>query len=202
MRQLFGQRLILARPADGQVLALGLECGGLVAISRDRQLVGDALGQVARQGGALLQCNAGNRNQRQNVGGAHTRVGTLMVPHIDRFGRLSDALESGLDDRLGRSDERDDRAVGRLAGIDVQHLDATRTFDGRDDPPDRLLIAPLAEIGDALNDSLLHSYDFFDSMIQNATTAIGPAPYSTNITVFRQKKARIVRKITTNSADS
>ncbi len=168
MRQLLGQRLVLACAADGQILALGAESGGLVTISRNPQLIGDALGEVARQGGALLQGNARNGNQRKHVGSPHTRMSPLVVPHVDELGGALHPLESRFDDRFGRTDESDDRAVGGFAGVDVQHLDAARLPDGRGNLPDDLPIAPLAEIGDALYDSLLHDDDcimiFFDSI--------------------------------------
>ena len=46
--------------------------------------------------------------------------------------------------------------VRRFARIDVQDLHAARPLDRFDDPADHLLVASLAEIGDALHDSLFH----------------------------------------------
>ena len=80
----------------------------------------------------------------------------FVAAHVDQFGRPFHPDESRLDDLLGRADEGDDRAVRRFARIDVQDLHAARPLDRFDDPADHLLVASLAEIGDALHDSLFH----------------------------------------------
>jgi len=156
VRQLLGQRLVLSGAADGQVPPLGPQSRSLVAIGRNPQFAGDAFGQPARQRGALLERDARNGNERQDVGGPHAGVRPFVAAHVDQFGRPFHPGESRLDDLLGRADEGDDRAVRRFARIDVQDLHAARPLDRFDDPADHLLVASLAEIGDALHDSLFH----------------------------------------------
>ena len=139
-----------------KVAPLGDEGRGLVTIGRDMQFSGDAFGQFAGQLGALGECDAANRDQRQHVGSPHARVCPLVTAHVDQLGGLFHPRESRFDDGFGRADERDDSPVGRLAGIHVQQLDAPGGFDGRCDLTDYCLVAPLAEIRDALHDTLFH----------------------------------------------
>ena len=99
--EFLGQRLVLPGPADGQVAPLGTQGRGLVAVGRDAQLVGDAAGQRTRQLGALLERDARDRDQREDIRGSHARVGTLVVAHVDQFGGAPDSGEGRLDDRFG-----------------------------------------------------------------------------------------------------
>ena len=154
--KLLGQRLVLAGTADGQVAPLGREGGRLVAIGRDVQFVGDALGQLARQRGALLERDARDGDQRQHVGGAHAGVRPLVFAHVDQLGGPLHALERRLDDRLGRPDEGYDRAVGRLARIDVEQLDPSGSLDRLGNLRNDMLVAALTEVGDTLYDSFFH----------------------------------------------
>ena len=156
VRQFLGQRLVLPGTADRKVAPLGGEGRGLVTIGRDMQFSGDAFGQFAGQLGALGECDAANRDQRQHVGSPHARVCPLVTAHVDQLGSPLHPRKGGFDDRFGRADERDDSPVGRLAGIHVQQLDAPGGFDGRCDLTDYCLVASLAEIRDTLHDTLFH----------------------------------------------
>ena len=150
-RHAFGQRLIFALAADGQVAALRREGRSLVAVGRHAQLAGDALGQLAGQGGALFERDAGDGNQGQHVGGAHAGMRAVVVAHVDQLGSLAHAAERRLDHRFRLADEGHDRTVGRLARIDVEQFDALHGFDGRRDLADDVLVAALAEVGHAFN---------------------------------------------------
>ena len=156
MGQLLGQRLILAGAADRQILPLGAEGRRLVAVGRDVQFAGDAFGQVTGQRRALFQRNPRNRDQRQDVRGAHARVRPLVAAHVDQLRGPLHAGKGRSDNRFGVADEGYDRAVGRLARIHIKHLHAARRLDGRHDLSDHLLVASLAEIGHALHDTFLH----------------------------------------------
>ena len=156
VRQFLGQGLVLPGAAHGEVFPFGRKGRSLVAIGRDAQFVGDTPGQRARQFGALRKRDARNRYQRQHVGGPYAGMRPLVAAHVDQFGRPLHPGKSGLDDRFGFADEGHDRAVGRLAGIHVEQFDAPGGLDGRGDLPDHGLIASLAEIGNAFNDSLGH----------------------------------------------
>ena len=120
------------------------------------QFVGNPPGQLPRQRGTLLERNARDGHQRQHVRGTHAGMGSLMMPHVDPLGRGLHPGKGRLDDRLGFSDEGYDRTVRRLARIDIEHLHASGRLDRRNDLPDHLLVASLAEIGDALHDSFFH----------------------------------------------
>ena len=160
MGQLLGQRLVLPGAADRQVLPLGTEGRRLVAVGRDVQFAGDAFGQVTGQRRALFQRNPRNRDQRQNVRGAHARVRPLVAAHVDQLRGPLHAGKGRPDDRFRVADEGYDRAVGRLARIHVEHLHTSRRLDGRHDLSDHLLVAPLAEIGYALHDTFLHKSEY------------------------------------------
>ncbi len=159
--QLLGQSLVLARTAYSQIAALGSERSGLVAVGRDRQLVGDALGQLARHSGALVERDARDGDQRQHVAGAHARMRSLVLAHVDKLRCTAYGGQRRLHDGLGFADEGHDRAVGRFARIDVEQFDALGFFDHFGDLPYDLLIASLAEIGDAFDDSFLHDKSYF-----------------------------------------
>ena len=158
MGELFGQRLVLALAADGQIAPLGGKGRCLVAVGRNGQLVGDAACQRARQIGALLERDARDGDQRQHVGGAHAGVGAVVAAHVDQLRRPLHAPEGRLDHRFGFTHEGDDRAVGRLARIDVEQLDALDRLDRRRNLADYSLVAPLAEVGDALHDTFCHMF--------------------------------------------
>ena len=167
MRQLFGQRLVFPFAADGQIASPGRKRRGFVTIGRDMQFPGDTLGQFAGQFGALFERDARDRDQRQHVRSAHARMRPLVFAHVDQLGGLFHPRESRFDDGFGRADERDNGAVGRFAGIDVQHFDAPGGFDGRYDPADYCLVASLAEVGDAFHDTLFHMLcGYIDSSFQ------------------------------------
>ena len=158
MRQFFGQCLVFPFAADGQIAPPWRKRRGLITIGRDMQFPGDTLGQFAGQLGALFERDARDRDQRQYVRGAHTRMRALMFAHVDQFGSLFHPRERRFDDSFGRADERDNGTVGRLAGIDVQHFDAAGGFDGRYDSVDYCPVAPLAEIRDTFHDTLFHKF--------------------------------------------
>ena len=69
------------------------------------QLVGDALGQLTGQLGALLERNTRDRDERTYVRGTHTGMRSLMITHIDNLGSFLDALESRFQHGFGFSDE-------------------------------------------------------------------------------------------------
>ena len=158
MGQLLGQRLVLAGAADGQILPLGAEGRRFVAVGRDAQFVGDAPGQLPRQGGTLLERDARNGDQRQDIRRAHAGVSPLVVAHVDPFGGPFHTGEGRFDHRLGTPDEGHHRTVGRLARVDVEHLDLGGRFDGLHDLPNHLFVASLAEVGNALHDTFLHKF--------------------------------------------
>ena len=60
---------------------------------------------------------------------------------------------------LGSPHEGDDRSIRRLAGIDVEKLDAFDTLDLRCDLFNKGLVVPFAEVGYTFNELLFHSLE-------------------------------------------
>ena len=146
-----GDALILATATDGQVLALRAEGCSLIAVARDAQLRGNALGQLAGQCGTLLQGDAADGNQRQHIGSADTGMGAMMAAHVYQLARRLHGTESGLADSLRLADKGDDGAVGGLAGVYVEQQHALDTFHSTGYLFDDFWIAPFAEIRYAFN---------------------------------------------------
>ena len=116
-RQFLGQCLVFTLAADGQVLALWCEGCGLVAVAGDAQFGGDALCQLAGQGGTLLEGDASHGNERQHVGGTHARMGSVVLTHIDELTGLAHTTEGSLHHLVGRTDKGDNGTVGSLTWV-------------------------------------------------------------------------------------
>ena len=156
VRRLFGKGFVFACAADGKVSALGAQGGGFVAVGGDLQLVGYPSGEVAGERYAFFQGDAGDGDQGQHVGRAHAGMLSVVLPHVYDFRGLPDSGERGLDHGLGFAHEGDHGAVGGLSGVNVEDLDSACGFDGPDYLAYLLLVAPLAEVGDALDYALVH----------------------------------------------
>ena len=79
-----------------------------------------------------------------------------MITHIDHLGGFLDALEGSLQHRFGFADERNNRTVGRLSRIDVEQLDTVNRLDSGSDLLDYSLVAALAKVGHAFNNTFFH----------------------------------------------
>ncbi len=80
----------------------------------------------------------------------------MVLAHVDQLGGPLHALKRRLDHRFGFADEGHDRAVGRLARIDIQKFHSIDRLDRIGDLPDDGLVASLAKVGNALYDSFFH----------------------------------------------
>ena len=154
---LFGQGLVFARPADGEVPPLRGESRRLIAVAGDSQLPVQAFGQSAGQRGAFLEGDSRDGNERQHVGGAASRMRSMMEPHVNQFLGFPGTPEGGFEYRFGLSHERNDRAVRRLARIHIQHFHAFHGCDRRNDLVDNAFIASFAVVGYAFDD-LFHKW--------------------------------------------
>ncbi len=114
------QSLILSTAANREILALGGECGGFVAIGRHSELVSHPLGKFTSKCGTFFKRNAAYRYKWTNIGGAHARMCSVMLPHVNEFSGFLYTLESGLHNSVGLSDKSHYRAVCGLARINIQ----------------------------------------------------------------------------------
>ena len=114
------QGFVLTLTAVGEVAALGLERGVLVAIDGDVQLLADSFSQLAGIFHGLFHRDVGDGHERTHVGGTEARVVAMVVAHIDELLALGDELHGGIDHIVRFAHEGDDCAVGGGTGIHIQ----------------------------------------------------------------------------------
>ena len=103
----------------------------------------------------LLHRDAGDRHQRADVHAAEARVFTGVLAHVDELGTHPRGADGSLDDLRRLAHEGEDGPIGGAAGVDVQQGDSVGRADGVGDGVENRGIAPLGEVGDAL-DELCH----------------------------------------------
>ncbi len=150
--ELFGKPFVFTRPDGGQVPPLGLAGGRFIKVDGDAELAGHPRPERLGQADAVFHGHARDGHEGANVRGPDAAVGALVRPHVDDLGGLGDGAEGRFRGGFGGADERDHGPIGRGAGVDVQQLDLTDGLDLADDGPDLLLVAALAEIGDAFDE--------------------------------------------------
>ncbi len=79
----------------------------------------------------------------------------MMLAHVDELASLYDCAEGGLHDVFGASDKCYNRAVRGFAWIYVEKLHALNGLDFACNLVNGFHVAPLAKIGDALNNLLI-----------------------------------------------
>ena len=84
----------------------------------------------------------------------------MVLPHVNQLSCLPYRPEGGLHHGFRLTDEGDNRAVGGLAGVDVEQCDTGRARYLGSNLFDGLCVAAFAEIGDALYDSSFHISSF------------------------------------------
>ena len=82
---LLRQSLVFALPANGQILAFGGESRSFIAVARHTLLLPHAFGKRASKRSALFQTDIGYGDERTNVERTTTRVGTMMLAHINQL---------------------------------------------------------------------------------------------------------------------
>ena len=81
----------------------------------------------------------------------------VVLPHVYDLAGLLRSTEGGLHDSLGPTYEGDDGAVGGLAGVHIEEADTFHRLYLVCNLLDDTHVAPLAEIGHALNNRIAHS---------------------------------------------
>ena len=160
-----GDALVFALAAHGEVSAFGCERRSLVAIARNVEFVGDALGELARNLCALLKRDAAHRNNRQYVGSADTRMRTVMLTHIYKLSGFAHCSESSLHDVVGFANEGYDCAVGCFARVYVEQLNALNALHCVSDLTNNVQVAAFAEVRHTLYNLLCfcHSVRYYVS---------------------------------------
>ena len=116
-------------------------------------LFAEAFGECARVLRALFHADAGDRDEGADVHASEARVFACVLGHVDELGGHLPCHDGRFDDVLRFTCEGDDGAVRRGTGVDVEELHPVHGLDGVGDPLDHRHISPLAEVGDALDES-------------------------------------------------
>jgi len=142
----------LAAAHVGEVLAVGARRGALVEEDGDAELAPHALAERAREGDAVLHRCAFERDEGDDVGGAHARMlaGVGGEIYVRSGGR--NAREGRIGDRVDRRDEGDDAAVVTRVGARVEDVCPRHAGDGVADGGDDLGAAALTEVRNALDE--------------------------------------------------
>ena len=154
--ELFGQPLVLAAPNGCQVLSLGPARRRFVEVHGDLEFAADPLADRPRDRGAIVHRHAGDRDERADVGGAHPRVGAVVLAHVEDLRCLGDGLERPLGHGVWVPHEGDHRAVGVRPRVHVEQAHPRDGLDGVRDLLDLGSVPPFGEIRNALDDALIH----------------------------------------------
>ena len=103
----------------------------------------------------LFHGDVAHGDEGTHVGGTLTRVGTVVLAHVNEFGGFLHHTVSGFAHRLRLTHEGDDGAVGSHTGIHVQQLDAFHFLDFSGHLVNDILVAAFADIRHAF-DELFH----------------------------------------------
>ena len=132
-----------------QILPLRRGRCRFVEINRNLITLPNLFADVAGHGHAVLDGDAVDGNEGDNVGRSHARVRALMFRQVDEFGSLAYSADSGFLNGLALADQSDDRAVVVGVHFAVKEVNAVH-FHGGDDGVNFSRIASFGKIGHAL----------------------------------------------------
>ena len=156
---LLRQSFVFTLSANGQVLAFGCESCSFIAVAWNALFLPHALSERARKCSAFFQTDIGYGDKRTNVERTTTRVGTMMLAHINQLLCRTSTCQCRFQHHSRRTYKSNHRTIGCLARINVQHFYSFAIHlygcHGGYNLVDYFTVAPLAEIGHAFN-NLLH----------------------------------------------
>ena len=120
--------------------------GARVQKRRDSELASDPLGQRPSQRHAVVHRDVAHRDEGDDVGGAHTRMLARVSREVDPLSGDGDGAKGRGDRGIGRGDEREDRAMVRGVGLDVEKVDAGDAGERSAERVQRRLIAAFREV--------------------------------------------------------
>src|SRR5205085_7288153 len=153
------QQLESSAPHVRKIFSFGPLCRALVEIDGDAQLAPDSLARTPRERDALLYADAADGDERQNVARAHARVLPRVRVEVNQLRSARHNAHRRLDDRTGRRDEGDDRAVVIRVNVRAEDERALNRLDRLDQPRNHLGLAPLAEVWYTLDDAIHKIFD-------------------------------------------
>ena len=143
---LLRESLVFAGANHGEILPGRIRLGVFVEIDRQPEFAPHPFAQAPRVLGRFRHGNASNGDQRADIRRAHAGVLAGVPGHVDDFAGLLDRPVSRFRDRRRRAHERHHRAVRRLAGVDVEQLDARHGLNLIGDQANHRRITAFAEI--------------------------------------------------------
>jgi hypothetical protein len=144
--------LELAAAQVGEVHMVGSHGGTFVEVDRNAQLAPDAVRGGSGERGGVLHRQSPNRDERHDVGGAHSRMRARMARQVDPLDGAGDTGDGRPDDGIRLTGECDHRAIVIHVGLAPEQQDSGYGCDRVDDRVDDVEIAALAEIRNALED--------------------------------------------------
>ena len=148
---IFANAFKLAAAHVLQVLPLGSLRRRLVQIHRNLVALPDFLASAARDGDAILQRHAFDRDERNHVGSAQAGMRARVLGQVDQFSGFADAANRRLGHIDGIADQGDDAAVVIGVHLAIEEIDAIH-LHGFEDGIDASLVAPFREVGNTFDE--------------------------------------------------
>ena len=113
--------------------------------------------RLPRQLGNLVHGDPGDRNEGTDVHCPETGMLTMVVTHVYLLGGDDSGSYGTLHNGFWRTDECDDRPVGRSARVHIEQDDTVDRLDGGGDRSDDLGVSSIGEVGHTFDKRLVHS---------------------------------------------
>src|SRR5262249_52288445 len=133
-----------------EVLPLRPVCRSLVEIDWNLVAAPNLLADLPRNGDAILEPHALNRNERDYVGGAKSGMRSLMLIQIDQLGCFSHATDRSFGDGFAIANQSDHAAIVIGIHLSIEQIDAV-DLHRLDNRINFLCIAPFRKIRDTLD---------------------------------------------------
>src|ERR1035438_7258035 len=161
--QFFAQPLVLTATDAFQVDAIRARGGSFVEKNWDAIAFPDFMTDAASKGNAILQGNARDWDEGDDVGGADAGVRAGMHVHVDQFEGLAGTENGRFANRFGVACEGDDAAIVIGVHFPVEDVDIGDAAHGLDNRIDLGGVAAFREIRYAFD----QSFHWLGSLIPN-----------------------------------
>jgi hypothetical protein len=125
---------------------------GFVEINGERETPGGFFADLAGNGDAFLQRHVANRDERDNVCGANSRMGAGMAIQVDQFCGLSNGTQCPFSDLFFFPYKRDDGTMMVSIHLNVHDEESRDRLDRNYDLIEDRPIAAFTEIGHTFDD--------------------------------------------------
>ena len=122
-RNLVANPFELATPNVFEILPFGRGCSGLVKVNRNLKSLRDLSPDVLGHRHAVLECDAVNGDEGNDIGGTHAGVRPVVLGQIDQFCGLANSANGGFFNRLALAHQRNHAAVVVGVHLPVEKID-------------------------------------------------------------------------------